>query len=45
VGGKSTPNTRWWEAPQVVIVDGAILPKRDTPFGILWGDYDVGVKK
>jgi hypothetical protein len=28
----------------LAISDNAMLPKKDTPFAILWGDYDVGVK-
>jgi hypothetical protein len=35
----------WWEKTDTLaIVDNAMLPKKDTPYAILWGDYDVGVK-
>jgi hypothetical protein len=46
VEGKSSHGTtKWWENPNVMAVDGAILPKKETPFSILWGDYDLAVKK
>jgi hypothetical protein len=42
----SIPNTKWWEKAEALeLVEGTLLGKRDTPFGILWGDYDVTVKK
>ncbi|MDZ4286914.1 MAG: Amuc_1102 family pilus-like protein [Prosthecobacter sp.] len=44
-GGTSTGTTKWWESPSVVAIEGALLAKKDTPFSVLWGDYDVNVKK
>lgn len=37
----------WWEtgADKCNFIDGVMLSKRETPFGILWGDYDVPVRK
>jgi len=46
LGGKSTRAGAWWEATETLSMnDGALLSKQDTPFAILWGDYDVLVKK
>jgi hypothetical protein len=44
-GDTSIPGKKWWESDGVISVDGSMLAKRDTPYSILWGDYDVGVKK
>lgn len=35
----------WWETSDKFIMnDNAMLPKKDTPYSILWVDYDLGVK-
>lgn len=35
----------WWEDTKTMSInEGVMLPKKDTPYAILWGDYDVGVK-
>jgi len=51
VGGKlvagdtSTPG-KWWESTESFsIEDNVMLAKNETPFAILWGDYDVSAKK
>jgi hypothetical protein len=45
-GATSTGSSKWWEkADAFSMNDGALLAKTDTPFGILWGDYDVQAKK
>ncbi|TDU68163.1 hypothetical protein EI77_03280 [Prosthecobacter fusiformis] len=46
VAGDSSMGAAWWEkAESFNMNDGVMLSKAETPFGILWGDYDVGVKK
>ncbi|HYF35329.1 MAG TPA: Amuc_1102 family pilus-like protein [Prosthecobacter sp.] len=45
VAGNSSAAGKWWESAGVAQVDGAMLAKKDTPFSILWGDYDVSTKK
>ena len=36
----------WWEAAEKFqMLDGLLLSKAETPFGVLWGDYDVPVAK
>lgn len=45
VAGDGSIKGPWWEkTDSLSINEGAMLPKKDTPFAILWGDYDVGVK-
>lgn len=45
VAGDGSIKGPWWEkADGLSINDNTMLPKKDTPFAILWGDYDVGVK-
>lgn len=45
VAGDGSINGPWWEKTDTLAInDNAMLPKKDTPFAILWGDYDVGVK-
>jgi hypothetical protein len=35
----------WWEKTDgFSIMNGTVLSKAQTPFAILWGDYDVQVK-
>ncbi|MES2594152.1 MAG: Amuc_1102 family pilus-like protein [Verrucomicrobiota bacterium] len=42
VKADSSAGGAWWEAAdKYLISEGALLAKGDTPFGILWGDYDV----
>lgn len=46
VGGESSVGNAWWEKTEnFSINDGVMLAKKDTPFSILWGDYDVSVRK
>lgn len=46
VGGDSSTGAAWWEkTDNLSINDGVMLTKSESPFGMLWGDYDVGVKK
>jgi len=46
VAGDSSTGSPWWEkADALSINDGLMLSKTETPFGILWGDYDVSAKK
>jgi len=36
---------KWWEKTDAfAFSENALLPKLDTPFNILWGDYDVQAK-
>ncbi len=45
VAGDGSIKGPWWEKTDgLSINDGVMLAKKDTPFAILWGDYDVGVK-
>ncbi|MEQ1748127.1 MAG: Amuc_1102 family pilus-like protein [Prosthecobacter sp.] len=45
VAGETSTGKAWWEdAATLNINDAVMLAKKDTPFAILWGDYDVGVK-
>ncbi len=45
-GDSSIASGPWWEKTESLnIMDGAMLMKQETPFGILWGDYDVSAKK
>jgi hypothetical protein len=42
---ESSLGGKWWEATdKFAISENALLPKLDTPFSILWGDYDVQAK-
>jgi hypothetical protein len=35
----------WWEKTDAFVInENAMLPKKDTPYSILWVDYDLGVK-
>jgi len=44
--GDSSSKTPWWEKSEAMsLVEGTLLSKQETPYGILWGDYDVTVKK
>lgn len=46
LGGDSSTGNAWWEqADKLSINDGVMLSKMETPFAILWGDYDVSAKK
>ena len=46
LGGDSSVGGAWWEKTENFSMnDGVMLAKTDTPFGILWGDYDVTAKK
>lgn len=41
----SVGKTAWWEnADKFAMLEGLLLSKGQTPFGPLWGDYDVPVK-
>lgn len=44
-GKSSTGNDPWWETKKdsFAFLQGMLLPKSKTPFGILWGDYDIPV--
>lgn len=45
-GDSSVSGNAWWDkAESFSINDGVLLAKKDTPFGILWGDYDLSVRK
>lgn len=45
VAGESSTSKPWWEdTVKLAINEDALLAKKDTPFAILWGDYDVGVR-
>ena len=45
VAGESSTGKPWWEdTAKLAINENELLAKKDTPFAILWGDYDVGVK-
>jgi hypothetical protein len=45
VAGDGSIKGPWWEKTDTLAInDNTMLPKKDTPFAILWGDYDVGVK-
>lgn len=45
VAGESSTGKTWWEdTTKLSINENVMLAKKDTPFSILWGDYDVGVK-
>ncbi len=45
-GDSSLGGGPWWEkADALNISEGGLLMKQETPFGILWGDYDVSAKK
>ncbi len=46
VGGDTSTSGAWWEKSESFsMADGVMLSKQETPFGILWGDYDVLAKK
>ncbi len=46
IEGNSSLGGPWWEkADGFSFNEGVMLAKTDTPFGILWGDYDVSAKK
>ncbi|WP_346331153.1 Amuc_1102 family pilus-like protein [Prosthecobacter sp. SYSU 5D2] len=46
IAGDSSIGNAWWEkGDSFSMNDGVLLAKTDTPFGILWGDYDVSAKK
>jgi len=45
-GKSSVGNKPWWETTDgFSFNDGVMLAKTETPFSILWGDYDVSAKK
>jgi hypothetical protein len=45
-GDSSISGGAWWEkADALNIMEGDMLMKQETPFAILWGDYDVAAKK
>lgn len=45
-GDSSLGSSPWWEkTDSLSINDGVILSKQETPFAILWGDYDVSTTK
>lgn len=45
-GKSSVGNDAWWDkGDNFNFVDGTMLAKQETPFAILWGDYDVLAKK
>ncbi len=45
-GDSSLGGGPWWEkADALNISEGGVLMKQETPFSILWGDYDVSAKK
>lgn len=45
IGGFPIGQGKWWDdLSKFAVVDGEILPKLQTPFASLWGDYDVDVK-
>ncbi len=46
IAGESKPvSGPWWEASdQLAIQQGSILHKSQTPFAVLWGDYDIPVR-
>jgi len=45
VAGDSSAGGKWWEKTEsFAISENALLAKLDTPFSILWGDYDVQAK-
>jgi hypothetical protein len=45
VAGDSSAGGKWWEkADGFAISEGALIAKQDTPFSILWGDYDLPTK-
>lgn len=42
----SSGRDKWWEtsADKMSITEGSVIAKTDTPYSILWGDYDVPAK-
>ena len=45
-GKSSVGTTPWWKAEdKFQMLDGLLLSKPETPFSVLWGDYDVPVAK
>lgn len=45
-GDSSLGSSPWWEKTDSLnVIDGGILMKQETPFAILWGDYDVSARK
>ncbi|MBB5039883.1 Amuc_1102 family pilus-like protein [Prosthecobacter dejongeii] len=45
-GDSSVSGNAWWEKTDTLSInEGVMLAKTETPFGILWGDYDVSAKK
>ncbi|SKB01526.1 hypothetical protein SAMN02745166_03394 [Prosthecobacter debontii] len=45
-GNSSMGKAPWWEKTESFSMnEGVMLAKTETPFGILWGDYDVSAKK
>lgn len=43
LAGDTSGGGKWWEtnADKLSISEGSVVAKLDTPFAILWGDYDV----
>lgn len=45
-GESSIGGGPWWEKTDLLSIESDVmLSKRETPFSILWGDYDVSTKK
>lgn len=46
LAAESSTGGPWWDKSDgLELIDGSLLAKRDTPFSVLWGDYDVPTKK
>ncbi len=45
VAGETTIPGRWWEkTDSFEVTENAVLSRKETPFDILWGDYDLPTK-
>jgi hypothetical protein len=48
-GDSSVGKQPWWDSPDAAnkfqMLEGVMVSKADSPFAILWGDYDVPVAK
>ncbi|GEP43320.1 Amuc_1102 family pilus-like protein [Brevifollis gellanilyticus] len=45
VGGETSIPGKWWEKTDAFeATENVVLPRKETPFDILWGDYDLPTK-
>jgi hypothetical protein len=45
VAGETSAPGKWWEkTDSFAVSENVVIPRKETPFDILWGDYDIPTK-